>query len=439
MCREEGIKFDTDAAAIAISVYTQTAPASYRISCRMRQLGKLVILGGPHFRSSSCKEALPYCDVVVSTISREQWISLLCDIKAGRLEPGRPVAQIIRDDHNRFEYPQTFYETFKSQKWFQIPSVPTSIGCPYDCSFCSAYLQGRYKVRDLDTIHKELSYTNRRLVFLCDATFGLNKQFTMALMKRIGPLKKKILIETALARLRDRELLDALADGGIKWVSVGIESLSTKLGKHGGGNLCDSVHRAIDDLHAHGILVQGNFICGLDSDGPESFEQIYDFYRRSDLDLVIVDLLTPYPNTAQYDALVAEGRIIDNNWEHYDYRHVVYRPRQMRPEQLIDGFLELYRRITRPFFVLRKATQLYGRSEMNLEAMLMMSYNVFGRLDARRKERDLLQNRARVVAGDSWLETSHPGENVATMSPLVRVSPADTKTFEEGPHFRIGA
>jgi radical SAM superfamily enzyme YgiQ (UPF0313 family) len=170
-----------------------------------------------------------------------------------------------------------------------------------------------------------------------------------------------------------------------------------KLGKHGSSDLEGSLHGVIDDLHNNGILVQGNFICGLDSDGPEQFEAVYNFYRRSQLDLIIIDLLTPYPNTAQFDSLVAEGRILHTNWEEYDYRHVVYRPRKLTPEELIDGFIQLYRSITGVSTVLHKARQIHDRWGPRLESALMMSYNLFSRFDARRKEQLLLKNKEQLA------------------------------------------
>jgi radical SAM superfamily enzyme YgiQ (UPF0313 family) len=393
VCREEEVDYATDAEAIGISVYTQTAPASYRVSERMRRLRKVVVLGGPHFRNSTCAEASSHCDVVVDTICEQQWTTLLKAIQAGRIVPGQSPAKVIRDRENHFKYPHNFYQTFKSQKWFQIPSIPTSIGCPYDCAFCSAYLQGRYKLRDIDTIYNELKACPRKVVFLCDATFGLNKKFTIQLMDRIAPLNKKILVETTIVRLRDQELVRALAKGGIKWVSIGIESLSMRLGKHGTSSLKGTLYELINDLHSNGILVQGNFICGLDGDGPEQFEAVFNFYRRSQLDLIIVDLLTPYPNTAQFDSLVAEGRILHTNWEEYDYRHVVYRPLKLSPEELIEGFTQLYRSITGASLLLHKAEQIYRRWGLRSESALLMVYNIFSRFDAIRKERLLLNEK----------------------------------------------
>lgn len=397
--KEAEVDLSTDADVIAISVYTQTAPAAYRLSEKLRQKGKVIILGGPHFRGPNYREALPHCDAVVNTICQDQWKDLLRGIAEGRLRPGSGRALYIHDNENRFRYPENFYETFRSQKWYQIPSVPTSIGCPYDCDFCSAYLQGRYILRDTKTIYNEMAHIQGKLVFLCDATFGLKKNFTIELMRALAPLGKYILVETTLARLKDEEVLDAMAEGGVKWISVGIETLALKLTKHGGTNLEESLKKVIDSAHDRGMLVQGNFICGLDCDGPESFERIYQYYNSSSLDLILIDLLTPYPNTEQYNRMRREGRIVDTNWEHYDYRHVVFRPQKMTVDQLIDGFIRLYRGISDFRFVCGKARQIYASNGITGHATAMVLYNLFNRFDAIRKQRALRRNQEQIAAG----------------------------------------
>jgi radical SAM superfamily enzyme YgiQ (UPF0313 family) len=357
VCKEAEVDLSTDAQVVAISVYTQTAPPAYRLSAKLRQKGKVVILGGPHFRGHNHREATPPCDVVVNTICEAQWQDLLREIAEETILPNRRQALYVNDNEDRFRYPENFYETFRSQKWYQIPSVPTSIGCPYDCDFCSAYLQGKYILRDMPTLYNEMARIRGKLVFLCDATSGLKKSFTLERMRALAALEKDILVETTLARLRDEEVLDAMAEGGIKWVSVGIETLALKLSKHGGAHLEEGLKRVIDGAHARGMLAHGNFICRLDCDGPESFERIYHYYANSSLDLILIDLLSPYPNTDQHNLMRQEGRILDEDWEHYD-RHVVFRPLKMTVHQFIDGFIGLYRGISSLGFVSRKARQI---------------------------------------------------------------------------------
>jgi len=53
--------------------------------------------------------------------------------------------------------------------------------------------------------------------------------------------------------------------------------------------------------------------------------------------------MTPYPGTALHARVAAEGRITDTDWDHYDTRHVVYRPRHLAPETLLAGYRRAYR------------------------------------------------------------------------------------------------
>lgn len=397
VCKEAEVNLSTDADVVAISVYTQTAPTAYRLSEKLRRRGKVVILGGPHFRRSNHQEAFPRCDVVVNSICEEQWKSLLRDIEKGKVVPNRRQVRYIEDEEQSFRYPNNFYETFKSQKWYQIPSVPTSIGCPYHCDFCSPYLQGKYILRDIRTVYNEMAHTKRKLVFICDATFGLYKKYTIELMKAIAPLKKQLLVETALVRLKDKDILNAMAKGGVKWISVGIETLSTKLTKHGRVDSEENLKRVIDEAHDRGMLVQGNFIFGLDCDGPDSFERVYQYYKNSNLDLIIIGILIPYPNTELYHRLHREGRIIDTNWEHYDSRHVVFRPLQITVDKLIDGYIQLYRSITNARFVYDKALQIYANNGISTHATAIIAYNLFKKFDATMKEKALRRNQKHIT------------------------------------------
>jgi radical SAM superfamily enzyme YgiQ (UPF0313 family) len=400
LCKESGVDLASNAEVIGISVYTMTAPAAYRICEKLRQRGKTVILGGPHFRGPTTQlEASSHCDVLVSSICEKQWKNLLRNIASGKIIPNRLGAMHIVDKKKEFRYPDNFYETSKSRKWYQISSVPTSIGCPYSCNFCSPYLHGQYILRDIQTIFNEAAHVPGKALFLCDATFGLNKTFTIELMKRLAPLKKKILVETTLSRLRDDDMLETLARGGVKWIIVGIETLNLKLKKHGAGDLEEVVKHLVDRVHANNMLIQGNLICGFDCDGPDSFDRMRQFYENSNLDSVMIDLLIPYPNTELYDKFLREGRILDTNWEHYDYHHLVYEPLRMSPEQLVNGFIQLYRSISNRRSIISAALHVYEEKGLNLESAALIGYHLYNRFDAKRKERALRQNQIQGTNG----------------------------------------
>jgi len=407
ICKEDQVDLATDAEVVGFSVYTQTAPAVYRLSDQLRRQGKVVIFGGPHFRGpNTFAEAAPHCDVIVSSICQAQWQTLLADIAREKIAAGRQRPLCLVDSNNEFRYPDEFYETFANQKWYQIPSVPTSIGCPFDCDFCSPYLPGKYILRDIQTIYKEVARIKRKMIFICDASFGLNKQFTINLMNALAPLKKKIMVEVPLIRLKDPEFLEALARGGVRWIIVGIETLSLKLTKHGQSDVHESLIRIIDHADKLGIIIQGSLICGMDCDNLESFDHIYRFYAESNIHSIMFDLLTPYPNTRIYDRLKRESRILDSNWEHYDYRHVVFQPLQMTIDQLIDGFVRLNKQIYHDKSIFGEAFRLYRNRGINAESNALLAYDLYNRFDARHKEKmlgqDLVRLRLQEISGHSY-------------------------------------
>ncbi|PKN28560.1 MAG: hypothetical protein CVU64_12580, partial [Deltaproteobacteria bacterium HGW-Deltaproteobacteria-21] len=148
----------------------------------------------------------------------------------------------------------------------------------------------------------------------------------------------------------------------------------------------------IDRVHECGMLIQGNIICGMDCDGPESFERIYRFFDKSQLDTIMIGILTPYPNTRIYDLLQRQGRIFDKDWEHYDYHHLVYRPLRMSADQLINGFIDLYKSLSSARFILSEFVRIWRDRGLNIESAIFMGFNLFNRRDARKTETALKKN-----------------------------------------------
>ena len=98
----------------------------------------------------------------------------------------------------------------------------------------------------------------------------------------------------------------------------------------------------IGQVHSLGIMVNGSFVFGLDDDA-DVFDRTVESAISRSVETATFHITTPYPGTALHARLVAEGRITDANWDHYDTRHVVYQPRRLRPEQLLAGYRRAYR------------------------------------------------------------------------------------------------
>src|SRR5262249_35042051 len=57
----------------------------------------------------------------------------------------------------------------------------------------------------------------------------------------------------------------------------------------------------------------------------------------------------------------AEGRLDHERWDLYDTRHVVFRPKQMSREQLMDGYVYLYERAYGPDMTMRRLERWWSR------------------------------------------------------------------------------
>jgi hypothetical protein len=65
-------------------------------------------------------------------------------------------------------------------------------------------------------------------------------------------------------------------------------------------------------------------------------------------------MLTPYPGTPFYDQFEAENRILTKDWSKYDLDHVVFKPKNMTPSELLDGTRHVAKEYTSPLNIIRR-------------------------------------------------------------------------------------
>ncbi len=103
-------------------------------------------------------------------------------------------------------------------------------------------------------------------------------------------------------------------------------------------NTLDAVIR---ELHHRKIAIEGNLMFGFDEDDDGVFERIAQFTIDAGIDLPEFYVLTPYPDTELCTRFKRDGRIVDQNWAHYDNTHFhylpVFQPRNMSREALREG------------------------------------------------------------------------------------------------------
>jgi radical SAM superfamily enzyme YgiQ (UPF0313 family) len=94
-----------------------------------------------------------------------------------------------------------------------------------------------------------------------------------------------------------------------------------------------------------GIALLGAFIFGFDHENPDVFDQTLEFSMKNRLDAIELRILTPFPGTRLYSRLLAEGRLFMPDWWLHGYPAdtLLFQPKGMTADQLVDGFVRLNR------------------------------------------------------------------------------------------------
>ena len=366
----EPLDFDTPADWVAITAPTASSPRAYQIADMFRERGVPVVMGGIH-PTVMPDEAGTHADAVVVGEAEPVWGEVIADLAGGRLKPRYQADGY----HDLTGLPHPRRDLLRTEKYLTINVVQTARGCPNGCSFCtvSAIFGRRYRFRPIAEVVEEVRPLGGWVGFVDDNIVG-NHERAKELFEALIPLKQRWVSQGDLSMAGDPELLSLAARSGCHAMYIGLESLSAENLRATGKspNLKCDMGEAIRNIHNAGIEIIGSFIVGLDGDDLDVFARTVEFAQRHKLVAAQFAVLTPFPGTAVHRQLEQEGRIEDRDWSHYNMSDVVFRPRQMTPQQLYDGRRYAYRRFySLPSIGKRAVT---GRRSVGLRLLVNLSY-----------------------------------------------------------------
>jgi radical SAM superfamily enzyme YgiQ (UPF0313 family) len=320
----------------------------YRIADYYRERGTTVVLGGLHCTLLP-DEAAEHADAVVAGEGERLWPRLLEDWERGALR--RVYRNASFRDVDLAHAPAPRYGLLDVDRYNRLP-LQTTRGCPLDCEFCAASkIFGGYKLKPVELVVRDIREIKKRwrhpFLELADDNTFVHKPWSRALVRAIADEEVYWFTETDVSVADDSELLDLLARSGCRQLLIGFES--PRAGSLDGLEIHnwkakrhDRYRRAIDAIQSRGITVNGCFIVGLDNDTPDIFDEIERFVKSASLMEVQVTVMTPFPGTALYRRLKAEGRLLHEKfWERCTLFDVNYVPRRMSVEDLESGLEHL--------------------------------------------------------------------------------------------------
>ena len=136
------------------------------------------------------------------------------------------------------------------------------------------------------------------------------------------------------------DLIERAAEAGLRSIFVGFETLAPENLRRSNKrqNLGRDYKAVADRLHSLGIMINGSFVFGMDDDREDVFRRTVDWAVEHGITTATFHIQTPYPGTALYARMQREGRMLIRDWNLFDTRHVVYRPAQLKPEVLKEGY-----------------------------------------------------------------------------------------------------
>jgi radical SAM superfamily enzyme YgiQ (UPF0313 family) len=343
---------DTDQAVdlVGITVMTEFVLRAYQIGDRYRQKGVMVIMGGIH-PTVLPEEALAHADAVVVGEAEGVWPHLLADAASGRLQ------RIYRADEatDVKGLPQPRRDLFPVtdvKSYAPIPvGVETSRGCPNDCEFCciGQTLGQHYRVRPVPEVIAEIEAIASPHLFFVDDALGLNRPAAKKLFTEMIPLRKQWLAQGTVSLAEDVELLELMKRAGCLGLLVGFESVQSETQEEVSKikHLSIDFYEAMTRFHGEGFGILGCFVFGFDHEDKNVFGQTLEFIMKSRMDCVQLRILTPYPGTRLYKRLLSEDRLFIRDWWLHGYPPdtLLFEPKEMTADELLDGYARLNREI----------------------------------------------------------------------------------------------
>ncbi len=371
---------------IGITANTTQITAAWRDAELVKSLnGAPVILGGPHPTTLPEESAeKPAVDVVVRSEGETTWLELLA-LGAAMIDPasleaiqgitfqnadGETVSTQERPPiavHLLEQMPMPAWNHFRLDRYTNLqptvdqvdgPSLPilTSRGCPYRCSYCSQIGPRRWRARSVDSVVAEWRWLVRDVgaaeIGVLDDSFNIDRERVLDICERLVDEGLNsvpwIMINGIRANLADEEVLGAMKRAGCLRAAFGVESgnqeiLDTVVDKH---LTLEQVRSAFKASRKVGLETIGFFIIGLPGETEETMDDTIRFACELDPVVANFSIATPFPGTAMYETVKAQGRMLAETWDDFVFFEGKARFEMPRlPADLVERkWKEAYRR-----------------------------------------------------------------------------------------------
>lgn len=356
VCHETAADWDWADLVIISGMIVQKLDMLHLIAEAKRR-GKLVAVGGPYVTSVPQAAQAAGADFLVLDEGEITLPMLVAALERGETS-GVFTAAGEKPDVTSTPIPRFDLLDLKA---YNEMSVQFSRGCPFQCEFCDIIvLYGRKPrtktpaqlIAELQALY-DLGW--RRSVFMVDDNFIGNKRNVKLLLRELGPWMAerqypfRIATEASVDLAQDEELLALMIAANFTSVFLGIETPDTDslALTHKFQNTRNSLMESVEKINQAGLSVMAGFILGFDGEKPGAGDRIIEFVEATAIPKAMFGLLQALPNTALWQRLQQEGRLLEAKQETEGHQMTLtnFVPTRPLPElarEYVSCFWELY-------------------------------------------------------------------------------------------------
>jgi len=205
--------------------------------------------------------------------------------------------------------------------------IYTSLGCPFDCSFCSLkalfgspgvrFRSPQRVIEDIDILVRDYHVANIKVL---DECFVLKERHVLDICELIIDRGYDLNI-WAYARIDtvNERMLVKLKQAGFNWLCYGMESADDDvLGSAGKrGYDADDIRRVVRMTHRAGIHILANFMFGLADDNYESMRKTLNLAKELNCEYTNFCSTKAYPGSDLYEQAIRDGAPLPDTWRGY--------------------------------------------------------------------------------------------------------------------------
>ena len=206
--------------------------------------------------------------------------------------------------------------------------IYTSLGCPFNCSFCAlktlfegkpsiryrspkkviediAVLVEQYGVKNIKLLDECFVLKESHVEEICDLIIERGYDLNMWAYSRVDTVKEKMLAK--------------MKQAGFNWLAYGIEGGSKKIrdGVAKGRYTQDDIYNAIQMTKDAGIYVCGNFMFGLPDDDLETMEETLNMAKELNCEYTNFYATMAYPGSDLYAESLKNHIPLPSSWRGY--------------------------------------------------------------------------------------------------------------------------